>query len=306
MVNDQIMKEKWQIRSMTGLGRARMNNNDIAIEIVVKSVNYRGRDIRYALANELSFLEMDIGSIVGERLSRGRIEVQAFIESLHDRTQEVIFDEGKAESLLLKFIKFQERFPKVEVRIGMSDLMAAPGLLRNSVPRASPLPKDLKPLTLEVLKEALHALDESKIKEGALLTTGLNQMLKTCLTIIGAIFDAANTNVAKKFEKLKARCKEVFANYEINEERLYQEMALLVERSDFKEEIDRLVAHAAHFDAVCQEPAAKGRKLDFLCQEMLRESNTLLSKAFDHHTALKAIDLKAEIERIREQVQNIE
>lgn len=289
---------------MTGLGRARANNEEVAIEVTVKSVNHRGIDIKYRLPNELVFLEEYCSSLICETVDRGRIEVQANIESLMSKVSTMVFDEDRAEALLLRLQKLRERFPKIDSRITMGDLMSVPRMVTDI---EQVLPElDVKTLAIKALKEALTDLQASRGREGALLISSLKEMLRTCRDLIGSIGDAVNADVNLRFNRFKARIDELFGSYEINEDRLYQEFALLAERSDFKEEIDRLRAHVEHFDSICHEATAKGRKLDFLCQEMLRESNTLLSKAFDHSAMIKAIELKAEIERIREQVQNIE
>jgi uncharacterized protein (TIGR00255 family) len=288
---------------MTGIGRSRLSSGAMAIEIVIKSVNHRGWDIKYLLPSKLSFLEKDMGALIGDKLCRGRIEVLANIETLASDS-EVVFDDKRVEDLLVKLVRLQEKFPKIAMRMSVGDLISLPGMLRELDPSIAE--EDLKTLSLKALEEALMDLGASRAKEGALLTKSLGEMLMTCRALLKAIEGATDSDVGKRFDRLKLRIDELFGEHRLVEDRLYQEAALLAERADFKEELDRLVVHVEHFDLICQKPLSKGRKLDFLCQEMLRESNTLLSKAFDHHTVLKGIDLKVEIERIREQVQNIE
>jgi uncharacterized protein (TIGR00255 family) len=182
--------------------------------------------------------------------------------------------------------------------------MAVPGLFGSPMLGAND--NNVEQLFLEALQEAVIDLKQAKKSEGQQLANFLAQMLKGCTNVLRAIEIRSQASLKERFSNLKNRLNELVSDIKVDEERIYQEIALLAERSDFKEELDRLSAHIKHFDTICRLREQKGRKLDFLCQEMLRESNTLLSKALDPEVTRLGIDLKAEVERMREQVQNIE
>lgn len=293
----------WKLLSMTGMGQASASNSTITVFATLKSVNHRSLDIKYRLANELHFLESDIGALIAKNCERGRIEIEVSCECSLTKSSKYVMDEERIQALLVQLKQLHSRMPELSLTMSVGDLLAVPGIM---VQDHNWSPDDLKALTLTAVSDALTDLLKSRRHEGAILQQSFKTLLAFSQKIMEEIVDLSHNDAGKRFERLKNRLDDLFGHLSINEDRLYQEFALLAERFDFKEEIDRLLAHTVHFNAVCQEPAAKGRKLDFLCQEMLRETNTLMSKAFDQAITKKAIDLKAQVERIREQVQNIE
>jgi uncharacterized protein (TIGR00255 family) len=291
--------ERLALASMTGLGRASLQIADITIDVVAKSVNHRGLDIKYRLPADCACLELAMNAFISNMLSRGRVDIEVSV-SRAQSTAVAGFDEHRLTNIIANMSRLQELFPKISWQVGLSDLMA----LGPSDDFAKP--DGFHATIMDAFKQAVKDLASSREREGRLLSTKLMDMLTASQDFLSFIGDGANADVAGRFLCLTSRVKDLFSGLAINEDRLYQELALLVERADFKEEIDRLHAHIEHFLALLHEGGAKGRKLDFLCQEMLRECTTLLCKAQDHGVMKKAIDLKAEIERIREQVQNIE
>lgn len=291
------------LNSMTGLGRAVFTNNEVNLEIVVKSVNQRGLEIKYRFPEELSFLENHAGPAVSELLHRGRIEIFAELNFLNKQQEDFLIDEKKAESLIKQAAKLNDRFLEV-LPISMGDILAVPGILTES--DRSFVDEKFASNAIKTVREALLDLVDARAREGKALAVALKDLYRESVELINDIASVQKSDVEKRFLRFKARMDELFKTYNLNEDRLYQEFAMLAERSDYQEEIDRLKAHAEYFSMLCESDEIKGRKLDFLCQEMLRESNTLMSKAFDSAVTIKAIELKACIERIREQVQNIE
>jgi uncharacterized protein (TIGR00255 family) len=299
-----MIDDQWHFISMTGLGHSRVHDNQIAIEVTFKSFNHRGLEIKYKLAEELSFLEIMIGSMLNKSLKRGHIEVYAKLEFIANKPPRIIIDEEKIKDLMAVFTKLPKKFVKLILPITMSDLLSFRCVI-NEI--EYPLEKeDLVNLANKAIDNALSDLVLSRKKEGLALKIYLRDAFLKCLSLIEFIEDGQSKDSEKRFLSFKGRIEGLIKDFALEKNRLYQEFAFLTERSDFKEEIDRLKAHAHYFDSICKSEGAKGRKLDFLCQEMLRESNTVMSKAFDHGITLKAIELKAEVERIREQVQNIE
>mgnify|MGYP002136483106 CR=1 FL=1 len=286
---------------MTGIGQSKVLDKDFSISCSIKSVNQKGLDIKCRLG-ELNFLESKITAEIAKKLNRGRVDVEV-VCSFNDAKAEISIDENKARSLLVAINDFTDSLKNETVLpISMGELLSLPGMLKQK----SYSFEQVEPLAMKALVIALDDLYRSRVKEGQVMGQNLLAMIKKSQSYIKEIGDQRTKDVQSRFQKLKSRCDELFSGYNINLERIYQESALLAERSDFTEELDRLVAHVDYFNKTCEADLFKGRKLDFLCQEMLRESNTLLSKAFDHQVSILGIELRAEIEKIREQVQNIE
>lgn len=288
---------------MTGLGRAQMSSGGITVEIIARSVNFRGLDCKCRLPHDLIALEPAIHRQVSAQFSRGRIEIDAKLHMKAPHASSITIDEEAASATLAKLYDLQTRFPHVALPITMGDILRVPGVVLSSetVPEMPP-----EELATVAVKEALDDLARSRAHEGANLQGAIKEMLGFAKRLLNDISLLARADSHQRFERMKSRVHDLVGKYGVDESRMLQEFALLVERSDFKEEIDRLIAHTKHFENLCVDGHAVGRKLDFLCQEMLRETNTLLSKAVDSSGTIKAIDLKAEIERMREQVQNIE
>jgi uncharacterized protein (TIGR00255 family) len=300
----QKINNQWKILSMTGLGRAVVDNKDVVMEVIAKSLNQRFLEIKFRLPEELAFLESSMYLEIKNMVERGRLDIQVNIELDKPKSSSIEIDEELIEHLVKKFNGLQKKIGENISELSWRDLFSIPGIVTNV---KKVLPKEeVKSIAIKALQEAVKDLIKAKEKEGKLLTLSLQKMLARCQETVISIDDASVVDVEKRLERFKSRINELFQCHKFKDERIYQELALLVERSDFKEESDRLQAHIAHFDLLCQNMVPKGRKLDFLCQEMLRECNTLLSKACDGSITIKAIDLKAQIERIREQVQNIE
>ncbi len=293
----------WFLVSMTGLGRASACSNNVMIDVVIKSVNCRGLEIKWRLPDEFDWLESSLGSMISEFLQRGRVDFNLSLSSPFGEPSIITLDRIKATALIKDALELNDQFHEV-LPISMGDILSAPGVLKEH--KATFDAEQLKPLIIATAQEAFLDLKRSREREGQSLSGVLFSMYQRSSELINTIALSQHDDVDKRFIRFKARMEDLFKHYDVSEDRITQEFALLAERSDFTEEIDRLKAHAEYFDALCQVPEPKGRKLDFVCQEMLRESNTLMSKAFDAAVTQRAIELKAEIERIREHVQNFE
>jgi uncharacterized protein (TIGR00255 family) len=252
------------------------------------------------LPHELLPLEPLVQKYIGSQFSRGRIEIDAKLQT-SERVTSFTIDEDAAAAIYAQISAMQMRFG-MTTPIAMGDVLSLPGVVRVDAPAMV----ELVALGERVIMDALADLKKARAREGALLSIALRDMLNHSVMLIRAIVEMASNDTHQRFRRFKERFADLVGHFGLHEDRLHQEFALLVERSDFTEEIDRLYAHARHFADLCQNHDGVGRKLDFLCQEMLRETNTLLSKGGDSQITIKAIDLKAHVERIREQVQNIE
>lgn len=301
--NKRVEKREWTLTSMTGVGHARVNYPQFNIEIILKSLNSKGLDLKVRTSKELQFLESDIAQELSKSIARGRIEAMISLE-VFESSPNISFDATVADQIISILQDFSKKRSEISGTITMGELLKAEHLWRVETHKLDE--ESLRAAINAGIKEALKDFQVMRKREGALLSRPLKESIQLCQSLVESINNQSEEAVKKRFRNIAERIDTLFSSLEIEKDRIYQECALLVERSDFKEEIDRLYAHLEHFSKICQEEGLKGRKLDFLCQEMLRESSTLLTKASEHDVMTKAIDLKAEIERIREQVQNIE
>jgi uncharacterized protein (TIGR00255 family) len=299
-----MLTKKSNLSSMTGIGHARFIYQHKNFELIAKSVNSRGLDIHIRIPKELAFLEADFYSQVQKNISRGRVDISLNSDGQNQSMgAELEFNNKQAELLIKNIAKFAKNYPEITNKISFGDLLSNNFLIEKSSWKPDNI---FKNHALKYLAVALKDLQKARLFEGNMLSGVLSASLRRCQKLIKNITKRADADIKKRFRAITNRVNELFLPLNINQERLLQECALLAERADFKEEIDRLIAHCEHFAKLCHEKVPKGRRLDFLCQEMLRESNTLLTKAFEHEVITQAIELKAEIERLREQVQNIE
>ena len=292
------------IKSMTGYGRGLHSSEKIGIiSIELKGVNQRFRDISIRLPGALSPLERQIKKEIETVIDRGKIDVYIKIDSRE--TEEGLFEVNipLAKSYIATLNKVREEL----------DLPDNPTLMdiakMNDVINIKKLDSDdisWEELSIPLI-EALKTFDEMRRCEGETLSTDMSNRLSTINTISDRI-NLKQPDITKVyFEKLKKRITSLTDGMELDESRLTQEAAIIADKSDITEEIVRLKSHIDQFrELLGSASGAVGRKLDFLLQEMNREANTIGSKCNDANTTADVVDMKSEIERIKEQVQNIE
>ncbi len=291
------------MKSMTGFGRGEYQAEGVHVEVEVKSFNHRYCDIFPKLPRRLNSLEGQIRNLVKQRVSRGRVEiaVQSDLESLADQKLEL--DINLARDLHLALKALQEN-------------LALPGEIRLETMANFKEIFSRKEVEMDVEKEwaaiqvalegALNGLESMRREEGAVLHRDFGQRLKTVEEIVGAIEEKAPLALQACRERLAQRVKELSGGIPVDEGRLAQEVAYLAERSDISEELVRLRSHIHQFREMLDRPEPMGRKLEFILQEINREANTIGSKANDAGSAQMTVDIKAELEKMREQVQNVE
>ncbi|MEE2645435.1 MAG: YicC/YloC family endoribonuclease [Myxococcota bacterium] len=290
------------VMSMTGFGRGRIELNNRGWELSLKSVNHRGLDLRLQLPSPFEGLTAPVEARLRRALGRGRVELRIEITSKGGDAAALQLDEVRAAAL----IELSARLESLGARptFGSAELLAWPGLLREE--REHTEPEALKEALLIGLEEALVDLESMRRHEGVALRGALEEGLKRCEAIRTQV-EMRWPMLAQRYEaRLRARLNELLDDGNLDEGRLYAEVALLAERADIHEELVRLKSHLDHFARLLKEDGVIGRRLDFLCQELLRESNTIGSKAQEQKVTPLVIELKGEIERLREQSANLE
>jgi len=302
--------------SMTGYAQARTHSSGgaadgWALRVSIKSVNHRFLDLKLQLPEGFDAFEVDIRKIVRERIVRGHVHLIVNFEA--QSAAGVQLNQPLVEAYLQAAEDLRQK-TKAATGMDVVGLLRLPGVIRGAGPA---LPEDqagrekLWQVLSTCLQEALTTLDGMRRSEGAHLVENLRQRIATigehCAQVRG-LSESLRPAFARR---LDARLKEVLGGSGIDPARLAQEAAVLAERSDISEELERLQSHLRQFTALLDGGGEVGKKLDFLLQEMQREANTMLSKTPGVETEALAItgialETKSEIEKLREQVQNIE
>jgi uncharacterized protein (TIGR00255 family) len=292
------------IRSMTGFAQTKGQINNLAFSVSVKSVNHRFLDLHFRLPSNTDALEMQMRRVLKEKLARGHVDVN------------LSFEQGGANSLSLNkalVSGYVTAFRAAAIEAGIAaepDLNAVlrfPGALDTNVALKD---EELTPSVLPKLEEAVDQLNRMREDEGRAMERELRDRMASIRKACVAVSSYRDAVLKTYSERLQSRIQE-WLGASVDQERILQEAAVLADRSDIHEELVRLDSHVEHFLALLDTRGEVGKKMDFLLQEMNREANTLLSKtsglAGDAAKITEAgLAMKSDIEKAREQVQNIE
>ena len=293
------------MKSMTGFGRGSTTGDDFTVAVDLKTVNNRFLDVHLRVGSELASVEALIRRRISERLSRGRVDVQITI----DRTAEVSYELNRP--LIAGFIQAMRAMQQEFGLTGEPDinvLARLPGAMQAARDGIS---EEMLKGVEQAVEEALGELEEMRAREGAALAAEMHGRLDEIERHVPIIEAMAGEQVTAYRSRVQKRISELLARdglevVELDQGRLAQEVAYLADRSDISEEIARLRSHITQFRASVDGEGETGKRLDFLLQELNREANTVLSKSTDLAIKESAIAIKAAVEKLREQVQNVE
>ena len=291
------------VRSMTGFGRAEVTENNRKYTVELKSVNHRYLDLSVKLPRALSALEGNVRTEIKKYLSRGKVDVYIYYENLSESTAELKYNRELAGKYASFVKEISEEFG-VENDLRASRLASFPDVfeLIEENDDEDELWMGLK----KALDGACEKMVEARKTEGANLVADLIPKLDNLLTIVDFIKERSPKIVDEYREKIYARVREILGDNTPDEGRLLTEVTVFADKICVDEEIVRLRSHIETMKKELSGDSDVGRKLDFIAQEMNREANTTLSKTTDLEISNKGIELKTEIEKIREQIQNIE
>lgn len=292
------------MRSMTGYGESSGENARHTVAVSLKAVNHRFLDFQLRLAEEARSSEPLLRERFGRELERGRVEVRVEVNTLGERKVDVHVHMGVVQAAYAATHKLVEA-GLVDRGLAAGDLLRLPEAFRVDVAGDAWNEEDQE-LLLKVADEALAQLVASREREGASLAGIFQERLQALEQVVqrlDALRGPAREEMVAAFHK---RLGEMLEGKPVDEARLAQEAALLVDRSDVSEEIDRLCSHLDHFRSVAGGKEASGKRLDFLTQEIFRELNTLGAKCRNSEMTRAVLDAKVLCEQIREQVQNVE
>lgn len=292
------------MRSMTGfgVGEAPLVKTSGKLTVEIRAVNHRYLDVRVRAPSQLPDLGAAVEAIARERLSRGRFDVTVRLEGA--ALGAVVLHEERARSVFKALLALRDELaPGVDVPLSL--LGAVPDLFIPSIEQAG---DELRAALSASFDAALESLDAMRLREGLALGDDIVRRLVTVRKLALTVAERAPHVVELYKRKLKERAERLraAADVDVDTGRLEQELALFADRVDICEELTRLESHTSHFETLLAGSDAVGRRLDFLLQEMAREANTIGSKSQDAGIAHSVVELKAEIERMREQVQNVE
>ena len=292
------------IKSMTGFGRCEAADEKRKFTVEMKGVNHRYLDANIRMPKKLNFFESAIRSLLKESVHRGKVDIFITYEDFSESQVSLKYNETLAAEYLAKFKMMEEKF-SLENDIRVSTLSRYPEVLtmEEKMDDEEELWKRLK----KALDGAIAQFVQTRTVEGENLKTDLTAKLNGMLGLVGQIEERAPKIIAGYREKLEGKVKELLEDTQIDEGRIASEIVIFADKICTDEEVVRLKSHVEHMKTTLQsDDSGIGRKLDFIAQEMNREANTILSKANDLETSNIGIELKTEIEKVREQIQNIE
>lgn len=289
---------------MTGFGRGVVQETEFAVTVELKTVNNRFLDISLRLSGEMQPLESTVKRQIGNRLSRGRVEVNL----TYERTAEINYELNRP--MITGFLAAMKEMQNEFSLAGEPDLNVIARLPNVLLPKKDDLSEEFIVGVEKAVNTALDDLERMRENEGEMLRNELNfrlseieNRLPTIEAESGTVAEEYRARLTKKISEFLAKSE---SQIEIDQGRLAQEVAYLADRSDISEEIQRLTSHIEHFRQIMSEEKEVGKRLDFLTQELNREANTIASKTTNLVVKENALAIKSEIEKIREQVQNVE
>jgi uncharacterized protein (TIGR00255 family) len=293
------------INSMTGYGYAEGQLNGVTYTVEIKTVNNRYFKVNMKLPETAAFLEEAVEKLLRRNLSRGTVN---YVLRLKNAPVNVLFDiDETALQAIMERLNRIASSANIKCPIDIGSLLNLPGILEPASPDEE-IAEQIKKTVLEISQEAIDKLKQMRAVEGTALEADLNKHCSAIKQDLDKICARSAIVLQKYAEKLKKRVNELLAGakLKLDEETLAREVAIFAERSDISEEISRLDSHLQQLLQGCQANGQAGRRLDFISQEMLREANTIASKASDTEIIGFVVDIKCRIDRIKEQVQNIE
>ena len=292
------------IRSMTGFGHGEVSNDkNQKVTVEMKSVNHRYCDISLKLPKKLAMFEANIRNIMKEYASRGKIDIYVSYEDLSETAVSLHYNQAMAEEYMQVFKKMQEDF-NIETKITAEALAKYPEVV--TIEEVQQDEEVWWELLEAALRQAAEKFVETRTIEGANLKRDLLGKLDQMAADVTFIEERSPQIIAEYRSKLEEKVKEFLEDSTIEENRIAADFTLYADNIAVDEEIVRLQSHISSMTDVLESDESIGRKLDFMAQEMNREANTILSKSSDVDLADHAIELKTNVEKVREQIQNIE
>ena len=290
------------MKSMTGFGRASLESNGKNYTIEIKTVNNKYSDITVKSPKRLSFIEDKIRKQIANRITRGKVEVSVSFFDFSNKSKNVVLNKEIAKEYIKQLRKIADE-NNLSENISVVEIAKLPDIL-NSMD--SDNDEEIANETLQCLNMALDSLIDMRKAEGENIKQDLLIRIERVQNLVDKIAENSKGIVEEYVTKLEKRVKEILKNDVVDENRIAQEAVIYADKTSIEEELTRLNSHIVQFKELVNSDGPVGKKLDFMIQEMNRETNTIGSKSGSGEITKAVIDLKVELEDIREQVQNIE
>ncbi len=291
------------ILSMTGYGTASAQKDDITVSVEIRTVNHRFLDLHVRISREYLFLEGEVQQLVRGALDRGRVDVNATVANTGSAA--FLINSSLIRNYMEAAGRLKEEF-NLPDSIDLKTLLSLPGVLQN---RDMVQPDDsgiVSDLVNRSVRAALDGVLQMRRQEGEALRADMLRNLGSVEEGASRIHELSINSAEEYLKRLRDRLTQLLSGQDIDPQRLAQEAALIADKCDISEEIARLKSHVEQYHALMDAKEKAGKKLDFLLQEMQREANTILSKSGNLEISRHAIAVKTDIEKLREQVQNVE
>jgi uncharacterized protein (TIGR00255 family) len=290
------------ILSMTGYGSGSAQKDDFTVSVEIRTVNHRFLDLHIRLSREYLFLEAEIQQLIRSTLDRGRVEVSTTIQTTNSGTIQV--NSNLVRGYLEAASKLKQEF-ELQDSLDLKAIFSLPGILQNR-DTLTENAETISELVRQGVTAALQGVLQMRRIEGEALKADMLRNLAAVEESAGRIHELSANAAPEYMESLQERLAKLLPQGGIDPQRLAQEAALLADKCDVSEEVARLQSHIQQYHALIDGKEKAGKKLDFLLQELQREANTILSKSGNLDVSRNAIAIKADIEKLREQVQNVE
>ncbi len=290
------------MKSMTGFGRASLESNGKNYIIEIKTVNNKYSDITVKSPKRLSFMENKIRKQIANRITRGKVEVSVSFFDFSNKSKNVVLNKEIAKEYIKQLREIADE-NNLSENISVVEIAKLPDIL-NSID--SDNDEEIAGEALKCLNMALDSLIEMRKAEGENIKQDLLVRIERVQNLVDKIAENSKGIVEEYVSKLEKRVKEILKTDVVDENRIAQEAVIYADKTSIEEELTRLNSHIVQFKELVNSDGPVGKKLDFMIQEMNRETNTIGSKAGSGEITKAVIDLKVELEDIREQIQNIE
>ena len=290
------------MKSMTGFGRASLESNGKNYIIEIKTVNNKYSDITVKSPKRLSFMEDRIRKQIANRITRGKVEVSVSFFDFSNKSKNVVLNKEIAKEYIKQLKEIADE-NNLSENISVVEIAKLPDIL-NSID--SDNDEEITSEALQCLNMALDSLIEMRKTEGENIKQDLLVRIERVQNLVDKIAENSKGIVEEYVSKLEKRVKEILKTDVVDENRIAQEVVIYADKTSIEEELTRLNSHIVQFKELVNSDGPVGKKLDFMIQEMNRETNTIGSKAGSGEITKAVIDLKVELEDIREQIQNIE
>lgn len=291
------------ISSMTGFGRSEVKKNGNTISVEIRSLNHRFLDVDVRVPKDLGIYEQEIKDLVGSELRRGRISVAITVKGEDLSGPSPTLDKARIANYLELLRELQQEL-QLDGGIKLEQILSLPDVITYDI--ETEVDEGIWETVQDAVEQALQDLKKMRLREGEEIKKDLVERIRSMDEVVEKVEAHTSGRAEELMQKMQTRITEMVQNQDLDEGRLEMEVAILAEKMDVTEECTRFRSHNTLFLELLENGVSEGRKLNFLLQEMHREANTIGAKANDAQIAHWVVDFKDEIEKLREQVQNIE